>query len=339
MSIGAGSLMLAVSRPTRPMSKSIYSSFTIDGEAEANAELRRRGIPHSLGDLFHDGTLCPECGPALLDLFRFPLPFNVRAPLAQAVFARKLKPAENKEAFGILLALIKETPERCNSLSMLAWNELPDNVDPSRVHELGQMALDNRYGPLRSGFLMALRKIRNADAIGYLQRAARNPLTAALALGELARLRVEDTLQLCDQAIALPGVLHADGILETRAKLKRQSAKKQGTPSHVTAEPIPDGLKEWSSNLDGGDLPKGLRAIQKGVEGGFAKGEATEVRLAADDLSNDQDVRFKFDVKLRGRSTTLWLELFCDDGDAYDMYIFGIPELVDRIEHYERNAA
>jgi hypothetical protein len=149
---------------------------------------------------------------------------------------------------------------------------------------------------------------------------------------------VEGTLQLCDQALALPGVLFADGIRETRAKLKRQLAKKPGTRSHVTTESVPDDLKEWSSNLDGCDLPKVFRTIQKCVEGGFAKAEATEVRLAADDLSHDQDVRFKFDVKLRGTNTTLWLEIFCDDEDAYDMYIFGIPDLVDRIEKYERNA-
>ena len=319
------------------MSKTIYTSFTVEGEAEANAELHRRGIPHSIGDLLHDGTLCPECGPDLLDLFRSPFPFNVRVPLAEALFARSLEPPQKREAFGILLALIKEYPERSNSLSMLVWNELPDNVDPSRVHELGQMALDNKYGPLRSGFLMALRKIRNPDAIGYLQRAARDPLTAVHALAELARLRVEGTLQLCDQALALPGVLHADVIRETRAKLTRQLAKKQSTRSHVTTESIPDDLKEWSSNLDGCDLPKVLRTIQKCVEAGFAKAEATEVRLAADDLSHDQDVRLKFEVKLRGTNTTLWLEIFCDDEDAYDMYLFGIPELVDRIEEYERD--
>ena len=60
--------------------------------------------------------------------------------------------------------------------------------------------------------------------------------------------------------------------------------------------------------------------------------------MAADDLSVDQMVRFKFDVKLRGTNTTLWLKIFCDDEDAYDLYIFGIPKLVDRIEEYERNA-
>ena len=205
------------------MNKGIYNGLAVEGEAELNVELRRRGISHTIGDLFHDGTLCADHGPELLELFRRPLPFNVRAALAQAVFARKLKPAQRREAFGILMELIKENPERYNALSMLVWNELPDNVVPTKVHELGQMALDAKYGPLRSGFLMVLKKIRNSTAVGYLRSAAADPLTAAVALDQLARLHVEGTLQLCDQALTLPGVLHEDAIRETRTKLKRRT--------------------------------------------------------------------------------------------------------------------
>ena len=44
------------------MSKGIYSSLTVEGEVELNADLRLAGIPHTIGDLFHDDTLCPERG-------------------------------------------------------------------------------------------------------------------------------------------------------------------------------------------------------------------------------------------------------------------------------------
>jgi hypothetical protein len=80
-------------------------------------------------------------------------------------------------------------------------------------------------------------------------------------------------------------------------------------------------------------LPKVLRTIRRCVDGGFAKGETAELRLAPDNLAVDQDVRFKFDVRFLGEATTLWLEIFCDDEDAYDLYIFSIPELVDRIKN------
>jgi hypothetical protein len=203
------------------MSQSIYSGLTVEGEDELNGELRRRGIPHTVGELLHNPALRPDCGGDLLDLFRSAVPFNVRTALAGAVFARKLKPAQKRQAFATLRALIKDNPEKSCSLSMLVWNELPNNVDPTKVHELGQMTLDQKYGPLRSGFIMALKKIRNATAVGYLLRAARDPLTAVYALDQLARLRVPGTLQLCDEALALPGVIHTDAIRATRTKLKR----------------------------------------------------------------------------------------------------------------------
>jgi hypothetical protein len=44
----------------------------------------------------------------------------VRTALAGAVFARKLEAAQRREAFGILLALFKENPEKYTSLHMLA---------------------------------------------------------------------------------------------------------------------------------------------------------------------------------------------------------------------------
>ncbi len=83
---------------------------------------------------------------------------------------------------------------------------------------------------------------------------------------------------------------------------------------------------------DGSDLPKVLRRIAKCVEGGFGKLEISEVRSVAENLSVDQDVRFEFKVKLGQKQTSLWLELFCDDEDAYDLYAFGIAELVGKIE-------
>jgi len=56
------------------MSKGIYTSLTVEGEAELNVELRRMGIPHTIGDLFHDNTLCQERGPELLDSSGAPCP-------------------------------------------------------------------------------------------------------------------------------------------------------------------------------------------------------------------------------------------------------------------------
>ena len=45
-----------------------------------------------------------------------------------------------------------------------------------------------------------------------------------------------------------------------------------------------------------------------------------------------QDVRFKFDVKLNRVQATVWLEVFCDDEEAYDLAVFGDTKLIERLD-------
>jgi hypothetical protein len=296
-------------------------------------------VHSGIRDLHYKPDLCPDCGPELLELFKCSISFYVRAHIAGALFARRLSRAQKREAMAILLKFLEENAERSDTIEPLVNNELPNNVDASRVHDIAALMFNPRFGPVRPCFADALRKIGNQEAISYLKRAAQDRVTAHSALAALARLRVDETLTLCEAALKIPDVLYRDVIKETVSKLKRRLSKKQEVASHSTLEPIPNGLKEWSSNLDGCGLPKALRAIQRCVEGGFARNEAAEVRLAADDLSVDQDVKLKFDVRFDGEHTALWLQVFCDDEDAYDLYLFGIPELVDKIEAYERKLA
>jgi hypothetical protein len=79
-------------------------------------------------------------------------------------------------------------------------------------------------------------------------------------------------------------------------------------------------------------LPKILRSVSKLCEFGFAKGEISEIRSVADDLSPEQTARLKFEIGFSGKKTTLWLEIFCDDEDAHDLYIFGDSDLMGQIE-------
>jgi hypothetical protein len=314
-------------------------SLVLPDESKVNDWLRERGIQPEIRQLQRDPELCPDCGSQLLELFRYPFSFYIRKFVAEALFARKLTPPQKKEAIDVLCTFIKENAERWGTLQMLVNNALPNNVDASKVHDIGEMMFDDRYGPLRGSFADVLRKIGNAEAISYLKRAARDRATAHYAVAALARLRVDGTLALSEAALKIPDVWYKDGIRQTIAKLKRRLAETQGTRSHITTESIPAGLKEWSTNLDACDLPKVLRKIRGCVAGGFAKGEAAEVRAAADDLSVDQEVRFKFDVAFQGKDTTLWLEVFCDDEDAYDLYVFGIPKLADIIEESAQSVA
>lgn len=307
--------------------------------SEANDWLRSKGVPHTISELYQNPNCCPDCKPVLLELFRRPISSDVRLLVAEALFARKPDRAQTQEAIEVLLDVIRQSAGQYNHpLSVLVLNTLAGRVDAGRVHEIGKMTLDPRYGQLRGEFTYVLRKIGNAEAISYLRRAAAQPETASLALDSLAHLRAEGTLELCEQALADPKVPYKDVVKEIYSKLKRRLAKKPATISHVTNEAAPKGLAEWSANLDGSDLLKVLRGIQKCVPEGFGKAEVAEVRSAADELSGDAEesgndsVRLKFDIKFADKPDVMWLEVFCDDPEAFDLGVFGPAALIAQIE-------
>lgn len=207
------------------MQKGIFSSFTLEDEPQLNAWLKQKGIEYSIGDLRHDHTLSPECVPTLLQAFESPYSFNLRVAIANALFGRKLKASQKRQFEETLIEIINQNPERQAALSSLILNELTKNVDASKVHELGRMMLDERFGELRGHFSEPLRKIGNAEAIGYLKQAVKIPSAASMALAALARLRVAGTLELCEEALKDPMVRFKDSIKETRQKPQRQMNK------------------------------------------------------------------------------------------------------------------
>lgn len=299
-------------------------------EVEINSKLQDLGISYGVRELQRNASLCPDCAAELLELFRAPSSIYMRAALAEAVFARKLDAQQKTEAVDLLLRLIQDNPTSYGTLLSLVANELADNVTTNKAHEVGQMVLDPRYGYFRAALISVLGKIRNADAIAYLKQAAKDPKIAAPALDELARLREEGTLELCEAALTQLDLKQSakERIKKTQAKLKRLAEKTDVGLSHVVKTSIPDGLSEWSANLDGSETQKQLKHIQKCLDGGFRKPEISEVQNSADELSPDQEVRFKFDVTFNGQKTALWLKVHCDDEDAYDLYVFGPPALI-----------
>ena len=303
-----------------------------ENKSKVNEWLRLRGVTHGIDELYDEPDLSPYSVPELIELFKCAPSFTMRRIVAAALFARKPSPAQKREAVEAILTVVRENPGRYSDLSILVLNELANNISTDKAHEIGEMTFDKRYGHLRADFTQVLYKIGNAEAISFLIRAAKEPVTAALALAGLAKLNVPEAVTLCEDALKDPAILHKDAIKETHSKLKRKLAKKTVHPLHVTKEPVPDGLEEWSANLDGAELPKLLRGIQKCVERGFAKAEMSEMRSVADELSIDQTARLKFNVKFTGKETNVWLEIFCDDENAYDLSVFGPEDLVRTID-------
>lgn len=300
-----------------------------------NAWLRERGMADAIEDFYNNPALCPHCVPQLLELLDFTYSLETRRIIATAIKHRNPNDSQKRRVFEVFLNMIKQRiGEYDVLLSTVVLNDLAQFVTADRVHEVGEMTLDPRYGQLRLEMTFVLRQIGGADAISYLLRAAKDPVTAVLALDGLAHLGVKEALPLCEEALANPDVpkSYRSAIKRTYSKLKRQAAKRPSGPSHVTTEAIPEGLAEWSANLDSENLPKMLRTIQKCVESGFGKAEISEITSMADGLSLDQTARLKFAVTYMGKENELWLEIFCDDENSLDLCVFSSAELIDRIE-------
>jgi hypothetical protein len=301
--------------------------------ARVEGWLRARSIQHTLDDLADDPRLCPDRAPVFLELLQGPLSLNTRTCAALAFFARKHSPEQKREAVDALLRLFHEHRGQDNHcLSMLAMNSLADHVEAGQEDKIIRMTLDPRYGSLRSAFTQSLYALGTPAAIEGLRRAARDPEIAAAALHKLARRKVPGTARLCKAALQIPGMANVEAITKTLRDLEQASNPKTSRAPHATKARPPRGLKEWSTNLDGADLPKALRGIRKAVESGFGRIEISEVRAVAAALPVNQEARFKFDVTLARRKTRLWLVLFCDDEEDYDLSAFGIAELVNTIE-------
>jgi hypothetical protein len=315
----------------------IQSHIGFDSEkAEVSKWLAGRGIKHDLHELYDDPSLCPGCTGELLELLKKPYRDDVHIVIAELLFRRKPEATLKRKATDVIMARIEKAVAsgrtENSSLSILIANDFANSIEKDRVHDIGRMMLEKRYGDLRGDFTMVLCKIGGKDAIAYLQKGARDTDIASLSLWALARMKVDGTLELCEAALKDPKIHYKDAIKETYDKLKRRAAKKPTGPSHAIDKPVPKGLDEWSANLDIPQVSKVLRYVAKYVDSGFGKAEIAEVRAATDELDVDQDARFRFDVKSGGKPAAIWIEVFMDDENAPDLAIFGPKDLIDKLD-------
>jgi hypothetical protein len=306
------------------------------GKAEVDEWLSEHGIKHTLAQLYDKPSLRPDCAPQLLELVRKPYGDDVHIVIAEAFFRRKPDAALKRKATDIIMARIEKVAAAGNTessqLSLLIPNELANNIGKEKVHDIGRMMLDKRYGDFRGDMTMVLCKIGGKDAISYLHKGAKDSEIASLSLYVLARMKDPMAMELCEKALADTRIKYKDAIKETLTKLKKRAAKKPAGPSHSTDKPLPKGLAEWSANLDMPQVAKVLRCVAKCVDEGFGKAEIAEVQAATYELEVDQDARFVFDVKAGGKGSQFWIEVFMDDENAPDLAIFGTKELVSGFE-------
>lgn len=100
----------------------------------------------------------------------------------------------------------------------------------------------------------------------------------------------------------------------------------------ATNEESPMELVEASMNFDLADVEPFLSALAKRLEGGFSESEAR--RLAADIslLPVEGELAREYSVIFGGRSLPLNFEVFMDDVEAPDVYVYSPQPLAGMVE-------
>ena len=306
-----------------------------DEHQRVNDFLRQRGVEHDITDLRQYSDLSPGCAPQLLELLRTKMSLEMTWGAADALFIRKPSASVGREAAGLLLKVLRDHKgENCLPLEQMALNNIPGKFVDQKVEEVGDMVLDSGYAEgVRFGLLRVLGEMRTPRKINYLLKAAEGPGTAAVALDVLGRLVPEQAMTLSTRVL-IDVRLDSESrevINEIRAKLKRKlAAKKQRLP-HVTKTRVPSKLEEWSMNMDGQDVKRASKALQRCINKGFSQREIAEVVAAADRLSLKKTVRLRFVINAHGKRQPLWVELFRDDEEEFEFFIYGSERLIDAV--------
>lgn len=203
---------------------------------------------------------------------------------------------------------------------------------PEIADDLIRLIKDQRYGWSRSGLCAALVKTKDSRAAEVI--------ASVLAENEMSRWALEalGKLKASQHVVAVRIFLrHPNADVRREAK---KTLKKLGFPVEIPPPPVhlvknrrllPEGLEEWSTDLDIEDLNPTLEALAKCVEAGFNKQEIAEINGVVDEMKHDQTKTFCFPINVRGQNSEAWVELFMDDIDSPDLAIYARAELIQKL--------
>jgi len=305
-----------------------------DEDALINAELKRLGVRYSIQDMYRIPQLELRFAPQLIAALKVAKSAHSYAAIMGLVARQKPDHQTKEEAVELMLKRIQAFDPRVGDelrlIESLIMNPLTKLIGKRRTNALAAMMMDPRFIELHGTFAYLLHRQRTPAAVDCLRLASKNPVMANSALYALARAGASDAAELCAQAIANPAISRKGrrDISETLRMIRAKARK--GKCPHVTKGRMPKGLTEWSANLDDEQLPQLVSRLQSCLTGGFAKEEADEVLIAATNLKVERTVTLKFPVTFNHQSIDLWLEMFRDDEDAIDLYVFSEAALVSK---------
>lgn len=200
-------------------------------------------------------------------------------------------------------------------------------ADESFFPSMEQLATDQRYGGFaRCNLIRALAGLDTRRTNWVLTGLLEDEQVADVAFIALAKRRAK-----VGRATVERFLRHGDPA--ARRAARRLLGKSTGRWTHLAPEgqEPPREHAEWSVALDRDDLRKALRVVASVVEGGLEEREIAEAVEVAEQMEIDETRRLRFPVRVGGRDSELWLELFLDDEEALDLYAWAERSAATRL--------
>jgi hypothetical protein len=307
--------------------------YDAKGMAKADQKLRSLGIPLGLEDLGNEPSLGQNTYiPPLSSMLDEPWSTYVKAELIRAICSCSPDRRQRHSTARHALDLLDQHPKPDDDELMFLWANVLNLVDETFLDRIGRMALDPKFGEKGAYCTEALRKMKDPRAVDYIIKASRRENVRTLALQGLSKRDPARALQLTTEYLQGDGGnrdlrrLHAKLIKKLEGYGSRRSAE------HRTRAAVPRGLRSWSCNIDGENVPNILRLLARELPGVFDQEGILEVESAVDALELDRRTRFHFPRPGLKDEAGLWLGFLCDDEDAYIIEIAGSPSVMSQLE-------
>jgi hypothetical protein len=239
--------------------------------------------------------------------------------------------ADQEFAVRWLMKLFVENPDPFDrgQLSLRIW----ENAVPAVGDELVAMVENRKYGSARAGLLMALATTKHPRAADVIASVLHEQHMAWAGVGALAKLKATQHVDAVRRCLRDP-----DSAVRREAK---KALKKLGFAVETPPPPVhlvkgrakvPEGLEEWSQNLDMDDLEPVLKKLCSCIESGFGDEELREVMGVVEEMRVEQTKVLRFPITAAGERAEIWLSIFMDDIDSPDLAVYASAAVIQKFE-------
>lgn len=303
------------------------------GMTKADRKLRLLGIPVGLEDLGNDPSLGKQTYvAALLSMLEESWSTYVKAELIRGICSCSPDRVQRRRVADHALDILDQHPNPDDNELMFLWSDILNLVDDSLVERVGRMALDPKFGENGAYFTEALRGVKDPRAVDYMVKASRRQDIRNLTLQSLSKKDPARTLLLTAEYLKKDPKNRDLQRLHEKLRKKLEGFGSSRNSVHRTRAAVPHGMKSSSWNIDGENIPEVLRVLSQELPDVLKKEHVLEAEAAVDSLELNKRARFHFTGAGAKSGSELWIDILCDDEDAYIFEISCEPTILSKLE-------